>query len=537
MDGSKIKPVDVITFGSPCQDMSIAGKREGLKHSDQGDDETTRSGLFFEAIRIIKEMRKVTNGEYPKYAVWENVPGAFSSNKGWDFLAVLEAICSVCDSAVSIPKPYDTKKPDKLKWNGAGEIVGDSYSVCWRTLDAQYWGVPQRRKRIYLVADFNTQCAREISFKPDSLRRDLPKSNEQGEKATSNAMGCLNGRDRILKIAYGADCRNGALNEDITPTLQAKPNGGFSYNCISPVVYSFDSLASNSMKSHNPNSGYREVDISKCIDTTFPDPSKNQGGIAIVQELFEPKSMLEENWEQANTKNSLRANSSKSSHCVVAFAQNQRNEVRDLNGKAGALAAEAGVHQQTYVCESSVYDMTHACDVIRDCGDVAPTIQNRMGTGGNQVPLTIENAKPPRKYIIRRLIPTECARLQGFPDDWGDLKAFNPEDAKFWESVRKIHAEINGKKYKPCKDIKALQKWYEKLHNDGAEYKMWGNGIALPCAEYVLHNLAEHNVKTLGSLFDGSGGFPLAGLMNGIAPLWTSEIEPYPVAVTKSRFE
>ena len=94
------------------------------------------------------------------------------------------------------------------------------------------------------------------------------------------------------------------------------------------------------------------------------------------------------------------------------------------------------------------------------------------------------------RYIIRRLTPTECARLQGFPDDWGHLAPYNPADAEFWEIVRKTHAEINGKVYKPVKNLKA---WYEKLHNDGAEYKMWGNGIALPCAEYVLRGIAEED--------------------------------------------
>jgi site-specific DNA-cytosine methylase len=142
--------------------------------------------------------------------------------------------------------------------------------------------------------------------------------------------------------------------------------------------------------------------------------------------------------------------------------------------------------------------------------------------------------KPPRRYIIRRLTPTECARLQGFPDWWGELAPYNPADAEFWEDVRKTHAEINGKKYKPVKDIK---KWYDKLHTDSAEYKMWGNGIALPCAQYVLQGIAEQGAQTLGSLFDGSGGFPLAGVLNDINPIWASEVEPYPIAVTKSRFK
>ncbi|MCM1480413.1 MAG: DNA cytosine methyltransferase [Muribaculaceae bacterium] len=153
LNGAELEPVDIITFGSPCQDMSIAGKREGLNGS--------RSNLFYEAVRIVKEMREKTNGEYPKFIVWENVPGAFSSNGGEDFRCVLEEICRVKDGAVSIP--------EFGKWKSAGEIVGDGFSVAWRVLDAQYWGVPQRRKRIYLVADFDGERAGKILFESESL--------------------------------------------------------------------------------------------------------------------------------------------------------------------------------------------------------------------------------------------------------------------------------------------------------------------------------------------------------------------------------
>ena len=188
INGAEVEPVDVITFGSPCQDLSVAGKRAGIQDGE-------RSNLFFEAVRIIKEMRDSTNGEYPKYAVWENVFGAFSSNKGRDFHAVLEALCSVCDDTVSIPEPYDAKRT-KLVWNKAGEIVGDNYSIAWRTLDAQYWGVPQRRKRIYLVADFTGRRAGEILFKQESLRGDLSQGNEKGQGATADAVGGIDGSGR-----------------------------------------------------------------------------------------------------------------------------------------------------------------------------------------------------------------------------------------------------------------------------------------------------------------------------------------------------
>lgn len=499
ISGLQIEPVDIITFGSPCQDVSVAGKREGMKHSEQGDEETTRSGLFYEAVRIIEEMRKATNGEYPKYAVWENVPGAFSSNKGRDFHAVLEALCSVCDDAVSIPKPHDTKRT-KLVWNKAGEIVGDNYSVAWRTLDAQYWGVPQRRKRIYLVADFTGRRAGEILFKPDGLRGDLPQSNEAGQGATVDAVGGVDGSARdclILKERAGCDGGGeGALWSDKAFTL-----------------------ATNQ-------------DMSLCV-------LNDQGGSSI-------------NIEGDNISPTLRANSHQHEP-VIDFSQNQREEVRDLGGKAGALAAEAGAHQQTYVAQPVIALQANGIDRAdtagcNGCGwrenesytlntidrhAVCYGIDHVITTGGNctaQGSCVYEHSK----YIIRRLTPTECARLQGFPDWWGQLAPCNPADAEFWEDVRKTHAEINGKKYKPVKDIK---KWYDKLHTDSAEYKMWGNGIALPNAEYVIRGIAEQGAKTLGSLFDGSGGFPLAGTMNGIKPLWASEIEPYPIAVTKSRFK
>jgi DNA (cytosine-5)-methyltransferase 1 len=431
IDGSKIEPVDIITFGSPCQGLSVAGKRAGI-HDDE------RSNLFFEAIRIIKEMRKATNDEYPKFAVWENVPGAFSSNKGRDFHAVLEALCSVCDDTVSIPEPYD-KKRTKLVWSKAGEIVGDNYSIAWRTLDAQYWGVPQRRKRIYLVADFTGRRAREILFKPESLRGDMSQSNEAWQKVAADAVGGVdgsvgisaNGIDRadtagcngcgwrynesytlntIDRHAVCYDARNHNA-QDISGTIQAKSNGGQSLNYINPVCY-------------------------------------------------------------------------------------------DARGNG---------------------DGETACTITGDH-------QNRIT---DYTAVAVQEAKPPRRYIIRRLTPTECARLQGFPDWWGELAPYDPADAEFWEQVRKTHAEITGKTYKPAKNLK---KWYDKLHTDSAEYKMWGNGIALPCAQYVLQGIAEQGAQTLGSLFDGSGGFPLAGVLNGIKPIWASEVEPYCIAVTKSRF-
>ncbi len=141
-------------------------------------------------------------------------------------------------------------------------------------------------------------------------------------------------------------------------------------------------------------------------------------------------------------------------------------------------------------------------------------------------------------YIIRRLTPTECARLQGFPDWWADLPTITDmtdEAFGFWQDVRRTFAAINGKAYKPATK-KAMIRWYNRLHTDSAEYKMWGNGVALPVVRIPLHGMAQLGARTMGSLFDGSGGFPLAALLDGITPLWASEVEPYPIAVTEWNF-
>lgn len=177
IDGGEILPVDIITFGSPCQDLSVAGRRAGLAGE--------RSGLFMEAIRIIKEMRDETSKRAdehvrPRYAVWENVPGAYSSNKGEDFRVVLEELCRIKDGDAHVPRSTGGK------WANAGAIVGDGYSVAWRTLDAQYWGVPQRRRRIYLVADFEGQRAPEILFEREGLQRSFKPSREAWETVARN---------------------------------------------------------------------------------------------------------------------------------------------------------------------------------------------------------------------------------------------------------------------------------------------------------------------------------------------------------------
>ena len=193
MDGSKIEPVDIITFGSPCQDMSVAGKRDGL--------DGKRSGLFYEAVRIIKEMRRATNGKYPRWICWENVPGAFSSNNGYDFKAVLEAVIGIAEEGTEVPMP------EKTGWPYADVYMGDGWSVAYRTLDAQYWGVPQRRRRIYLVADFAGRSAGDVLFKSEGVSGYSAESFRTWQRAANGA------EDSIGAPGFGLDGYNGSVSD------------------------------------------------------------------------------------------------------------------------------------------------------------------------------------------------------------------------------------------------------------------------------------------------------------------------------------
>lgn len=256
LDGATLPPVDIICAGSPCQDLSVAGKQEGL------DGE--RSGLFRKAIEIVHEMREVTGGKYPSWFVWENVPGAFSSNKGADFRSVLEEI-----TKESIPMP------ESAKWAKAGMVRGSQCDIAWRVLDAQYWGVPQRRKRIFLIADFREKRRAEILFGAESLSGDSEacKGARQGASADVEASA-----GTAISFEPGITARLGRPpSQDISTTLRA----GMGDNQTA-VVYGIGSYASNAMKSNNPHSGIYEADTSRTLDLNGGNPACNQGGMAVV---------------------------------------------------------------------------------------------------------------------------------------------------------------------------------------------------------------------------------------------------------------
>lgn len=254
--GYDIPPVDIISFGSPCQDLSVAGKRAGMKNEGHGDEETTRSGLFFEAIRIIYEMRSATDGKYPTFIIWENVPGAFSSNQGRDFQSVLSEITKT-----------DVPMPRSGKWCGAGMVRGGAVSVAWRTFDAQFWGVPQRRKRIYLVGSFGSQSPEEILFKRDCVRGYLTQSGNQREGITGSSeesigtsdfdeYNCLTDRASAVPLEYHPmDCRINIATDRKCQTLTSRMGTG----------------------------GGNVPLLLKIRSECGGDPRCNQGGIAVVE--------------------------------------------------------------------------------------------------------------------------------------------------------------------------------------------------------------------------------------------------------------
>ena len=489
--GGEIEPVDIITFGSPCQDMSVAGKRAGLKHTAVGDEETTRSGLFMEAIRIIKEMRVKTNGIYPRYAVWENVPGAFSSNKGEDFRTVLEEFIKITEPDAVMPAV------PQAGWAYADCISGDGWSIAYRFFDAQYWGVPQCRRRIYLVADFRGQRAGEILLKPEGLRRISAQSGTQGQETARCA------KNSVGTAIGGVDRYNQSFLPGLAQTLRTPGGGDCTPTVLAPVAvychqgngidragkclttYSFDSLSSNSMKSKNPHSGCRAVEIAKTLDTGYPDPSKNQGGIAIVEKII----LDDQGGQQISVctdgkSPTLRAEA----HGNAPYVINKKTLVYDTrgNGAGETVPTITGDHNNRITdytalcCEAVVYDGANITSPLNKTNPQAGDPCHTISTDS-------------RNYIVRRLTPTECARLQGFPDWWGEIpKKDNLTDDEyvFWLNARNTYAKINNKTTKEYSKEQMLS-WYNKLHSDSSEYKMWGNGIALPNALYVMQGIAE----------------------------------------------
>ena len=470
--GGDIEPVDIITFGSPCQDLSVAGKRAGLKHEANGDDETTRSGLFMEAVRIIKEMRKATNGEYPTFAVWENVPGAFSSNKGEDFRTVLEELIKIVEPTAVMPAV------PKNGWPYADSYCGDGWSLAYRVFDAQYWGVPQRRRRIYLVLDLRGERAGKVSFEREGVRGNFATFKTAGQGTAGDAADRTGADDcegECVGFPLGFRPENIRIYEETATTICNGTRPGF----CNGVIVSYDARGNGDGQTVSTLTGDHEnriTDYTSVVCEPIPihdkatrykggGPTRNGDGAGNglgVGKSGDPCPTL-----------------STCDHHMVCYcmAHGQAN-AEILEDKSPCLNCN---HEQPIVAGVD-------CRNLTEHPELYPTLQAKPNGGQS---LNFSGAVRVQ-YIVRRLTPTECARLQGFPDDWGhpDHKEdFTDEEYRFWLDVRNTHAAINGK---PQKDYTKAQMltWYNKLHTDSSEYKMWGNGISLPTALYVMQGIA-----------------------------------------------
>ena len=587
--GGDIEPVDIVTFGSPCQDLSVAGKRAGLKHEANGDEETTRSGLFMEAVRIIKEMREATNGEYPTFAVWENVPGAFSSNKGEDFRTVLEELIKIVEPSAVMPAV------SKNGWPYADSYCGDGWSLAYRVVDARYWGVPQRRRRLYLVLDRRGPRAGKVSFEREGVRGNFATFKTAGQGTAGDAANrtgaddcegegnCLTPWDYQGKRVYSAD--------DVFPTLYSAENSGQQQQTVCLLVmdtpenckYQTEGYCKKIRRGSLPFLPY-------CVPYTQPCELEAAGFKA--GQGAQARSIGWEN-EKCPTLTAEAGGNGVPSVCVKCYdargngdgqmvstlTGDHENRITDYTSvvcmatqQGGAeimenlcptITASAGMsgNNQPVVCEPILihdkatrykgggltrngdgagnglgvgksgdpcptlstcdrhivfYCMAHGqanAEILEDkspslnCNHEQPivaAVDFRNFTENSTINGTLQ-AKPTGgssinlnnvvriEYIVRRLTPTECARLQGFPDNWGhpDHKEdFTDGEYRFWLNVRNTHATINGKPQKDYTKDQMLT-WYNKLHTDSSEYKMWGNGISLPTSLYVMQGIAE----------------------------------------------
>lgn len=659
INGGEVEPVDVVSFGSPCQDLSVAGKRAGLKHEDNGDEETTRSGLFMEAVRIIKEMRRATNGVYPRFAIWENVPGAFSSNKGEDFRTVLEELIKIVEpGAVMPPVP-------KNGWPYADCYCGEGWSLAYRTFDAQYWGVPQRRRRIYLVLDLTDGSgAGKVLFEREGVQgyfaegrtpwqgiaadaeRSIGADDREGENdciafhllqdpiPNSKCSPCMgqgnsDGGQASIGVCYG-------VNGDIAGTLDASyyKGCGMRQGVEREVV-----AVPICMATQQGGAEIRTDDKAPTVTAAAGMSGNNQPVDCYPNYVLDDQGGQQINVRTDGKSPTLRAEMHGNVPCVMdAIGFDRYNQCSTGNVCETLRTPGGGDNYPTVVYSVENHPADSRVD-IDDSGKVQ-TLTSRMGTGGGNVPMVMEpvfcsqgngidradtagcngkgvkedisytlntidrhavvyacsskqqslavsedigntlganDFKEPQavaysigngqlnqismaeqantldcmhdqqaviqpyqdvigalcstdykwvqqqqveqdkliveqqniRYIVRRLTPTECARLQGFADRWAvpiRKDDFTDEEYEFWCKVYLTKLMIDGKveidengdlvyttSRKPFKHKTKDQmlKWYNGLRTDSSEYKLWGNGIALPNALYVMQGIAD----------------------------------------------
>ena len=517
VNGAEIEPVDIITFGSPCTDLSVAGKRQGLN--------AERSGLFFQAIRIIKEMRGATNGKYPRFAVWENVTGAFSSNGGEDFRCVLEEFCKIKDADLSVPKPE--------KWTKAGEIMGENFSVAYRTFDAQYWGVPQRRMRVYLVADFEGGCASKILFESEGMSGYSAESFRAWQETAQSFGNCSeetgsglmfenHSQDtrytgplnvaQTVSATYGTGGNNQpfVVESSVVPaTLKIRCGHGNSgrgaliqknksatLSCNNdqtlfvPKAYGICGKYSNSMLSNNPNSGFYEADTTRTIDNSDQSHCKNQGGMVEVEGNGSRPSHHGDGYKESETMYTLNCVETHAiSYGIGRPAMNQGYnarfsfQVEEEKSPTIVASGAGGIAHPKY----STSKNSHHTVAEKEKA-------NTLVASDYKDPPVVNDSTPEIEYIVRRLTPQECALLQGMPTWWcDDIGIENPteEQINWWQNVFETYNKAVGKTCKP-KSRKQIEKWLKNPYSDSAAYKMWGNGIASSNALFVLAGIAYY---------------------------------------------
>lgn len=440
MNGAEIEPVDVITFGSPCQNLSIAGNGKGLAGQE--------SSLFFEAIRVIQEMRCATNGRFPQIVIWENVYGAFSSTQGEDFRTVIETLWKICEGNDSVPR-YAEDKQGRQKWPHTGFVLGDHSSIAWRGLDAQGWGVPQRRKRVFVVLDLGGQCAGQILFEREGLRRDFKKVRTTRETIRPTVKTSPSEHNSVFAVeSHPQDSRVVLRRDGIVQTLSGRMGTGGGNVPI--AVFSFDSLASNSMKSANPHSGSRRVDVAKTLDCADQSPAKNQGGLCVIQAQAFGQASYDE-------------------YAPIGADFYNRAITGNVTSTLRA-AAQKGVDGTPCVIIPYTLKIRSGCEGGGKGALVQEDKSATLSCNNDQtlfVPTQTENGEV--IYLARKLTPTECASLQGFEKDWCALVP----------------------------------------HKDSAEYKMWGNGMAFPCMLYIMEGVQEVLAERfLDNLFGGDTAEP-----------------------------
>lgn len=480
IDGGKVEPVDIVTFGSPCQDLSLAGGRAGIHGS--------RSGLFYEAMRIVSEMREATDGRYPRFIVWENVTGAFSSNKGEDFHAVVQAIADLSEPGAPIPRPE--------KWARAGEVVGDGFSIAWRTLDAQHWGVPQRRRRIYLVADLAGGRAGAVLFESEGLPRD-PSARELAEQVVAAPAGAgarmPGGEDGGVAAFFDVrltsegtrNARSNVYETDTSRTLDTSGNAPESNHGGVAVVYGIGGANSRGMLSDNPKAGIYEAATTRTIDTRGGNPACNQGGMVIIEGGGQRPSHRGGGCAESDVMYTLKADGKHAvAYGIDRAAYNQGRNASfsfSVEEELEPTMVSRGPNAVAHPAYSTSKSNHHA---QADEG-VAGTL---CASDWKDPPCVCAEAED---YVVRRLTPLECCRLQGFPDWWCEgLGTDEPtdEDIAFWREVFLENARAAGKAARPRSDAQ-LRNWLRDPRSDAAEYKMWGNGVALPCVVYVLNGI------------------------------------------------